>query len=235
MNTTSAVIITTTARVGVNAGEYRIDAQPARYEVALAIEGFRPQKVGIIDVYADSPEGSLNDFLTTVNGDYLMPDVMNQFTLLAQQAREAADQAQEIAKTPGPKGEKGDAGPQGPAGTKGDPGPAGAPGPQGPEGETGPQGPAGPQGPRGDTGAPGKDGSMSVPDYGDVGSLVFAEANGPVSYGDETEGGELTPTGYMGLAGQFMSQEGYSLTGRWVCLGYANDVAQNHTLFQRVR
>ncbi|HHQ8358764.1 TPA: prophage tail fiber N-terminal domain-containing protein, partial [Salmonella enterica subsp. diarizonae] len=92
VNTTSAVVMTTTARVGVTAGAYRIEAQPARYEVTLAVEDFRPQKVGIIDVYADSPDGSLNDFLTATKVEYLTPDVMNQFKLLAQQSREAADQ-----------------------------------------------------------------------------------------------------------------------------------------------
>lgn len=93
VNTTSAVIMTTTARVGATAGEYRIDTLPARYEVTLAVEDYRPQKVGIIDVYADSPDGSLNDFLTATKVEYLTPDVMNQFKLLAQQSREAADQA----------------------------------------------------------------------------------------------------------------------------------------------
>ncbi|ECG1305590.1 hypothetical protein DUQ81_09225, partial [Salmonella enterica subsp. diarizonae] len=93
VNTTSAVIMTTTARVGVTAGTYRIDALPARYEVTLAVEDFRPQKVGIIDVYTDSPDGSLNDFLTATKVEYLTPDVMNQFNLLAQHSREAADAA----------------------------------------------------------------------------------------------------------------------------------------------
>ncbi|MGG6041845.1 prophage tail fiber N-terminal domain-containing protein [Salmonella enterica] len=93
VNTTSAVIMTTTARVGATAGEYRIDALPARYEVTLAVEDYPPQKVGIIDVYADSPDGSLNDFLTTTKVEYLTPDIMKQFELLAQQSREAADQA----------------------------------------------------------------------------------------------------------------------------------------------
>ncbi|MGG6115049.1 prophage tail fiber N-terminal domain-containing protein [Salmonella enterica] len=93
VNTTSAVIMTTTARVGATAGEYRIDALPARYEVTLAVEDYPPQKVGIIDVYADSPDGSLNDFLTATKVEYLTPDVMSQFKLLAQQSREAADQA----------------------------------------------------------------------------------------------------------------------------------------------
>ncbi|HGA5460553.1 TPA: prophage tail fiber N-terminal domain-containing protein [Salmonella enterica subsp. diarizonae serovar 50:k:z35] len=93
VNTTSAVIMTTTARVGAIAGAYNIEALPARYEVTLAVEGYPPQKVGIIDVYADSPDGSLNDFLTATKVEYLTPDVMNQFKLLAQQSREAADRA----------------------------------------------------------------------------------------------------------------------------------------------
>lgn len=93
MNTTSAVIRSTTARVGANAGAYSIEAQPGRYEVTLAVEDYPPHKVGVIDVYADSPDGTLNDFLTAVKGDYLMPDVMKKFELLAQQARESADAA----------------------------------------------------------------------------------------------------------------------------------------------
>lgn len=93
VNTTSAVIMTTTARVGVTAGAYRIEALPARYEVTLAVEDFPPQKVGIIDVYADSPDGSLNDFMMAVKGDYLVPDVIRQFQLMVQQARESAESA----------------------------------------------------------------------------------------------------------------------------------------------
>ncbi|PUF28204.1 hypothetical protein DAX92_24685 [Salmonella enterica subsp. enterica] len=93
MNTTSAVIRNTTARVGANAGAYSIDAQPGRYEVTLAVEDYPPHKVGVIDVYADSPDGTLNDFLTATKAEYLTPDVMNQFKLLAQQSREAAEAA----------------------------------------------------------------------------------------------------------------------------------------------
>lgn len=93
LNTTSAIIRTTTARVGVTAGVYRIEAQPARYEVTLAVEDYPPQKVGAIDIYADSPDGTLNDFLTATKAEYLTPDVMNQFKLLAQQSREAAEAA----------------------------------------------------------------------------------------------------------------------------------------------
>ncbi|HAO0322015.1 TPA: hypothetical protein IGZ64_001809 [Escherichia coli] len=94
LNTTSNVVVTTTASVGTNAGRYRIEAQPARYEVTLAMEGWPPKKVGVIDVYADSPDGTLNDFLTVVNGDYLTPDALKQFEQMAQQVREAAERAE---------------------------------------------------------------------------------------------------------------------------------------------
>lgn len=93
LNTTSAVIITTTASVGTDAGKYRIEAQPGRYAVTLVITGWPPQTVGNIDVYADSRDGTLNDFLTTIKGEYLQPDALRQFELLAEQAREAAKQA----------------------------------------------------------------------------------------------------------------------------------------------
>ncbi|EEA8681394.1 hypothetical protein AH845_004708 [Salmonella enterica subsp. enterica] len=93
LNTTSAVIVTTTASVGTDAGKYRIEAQPGRYAVTLVITGWPPQTVGNIDVYADSRDGTLNDFLTTMKGEYLQPDALRQFELLAEQAREAAKQA----------------------------------------------------------------------------------------------------------------------------------------------
>ncbi|EDR8885193.1 phage tail protein, partial [Salmonella enterica] len=172
LNTTNAVIMTTTASVGASKGEYRIEAQPGRYEVTLSVETWPPRRVGTIDVYADSPDGTLNDFLTAVTGDYLMPDVMKQFEVLTEQAQQALKQAQDIAKTPGPKG---DPGPQGGPGPKGDPGPQGVPGPKGdpgPQGEPGPKGDPGPQGPQG---IPGKDGSGggTVPGFGEPGSYVL--------------------------------------------------------------
>ncbi|EME5116503.1 prophage tail fiber N-terminal domain-containing protein [Salmonella enterica] len=196
LNTTNAVIMTTTASVGASKGEYRIEAQPGRYEVTLSVETWPPRRVGTIDVYADSPDGTLNDFLTAVTGDYLMPDVMKQFEVLTEQAQQALKQAQDIAKTPGPKGDpgpqgepgqKGDPGPQGEPGQKGDPGPQGEPGQKGdpgPQGEPGQKGDPGPQGepgqkgdpgPQGPQGIPGKDGGGggTVPGFGEPGSYVL--------------------------------------------------------------
>ncbi|EIP6076964.1 prophage tail fiber N-terminal domain-containing protein [Salmonella enterica] len=97
LNTTNAVIMTTTASVGTNAGQYRIDALPGRYEVTLAVESWPPQKVGVINVYADSRDGSLNDFLTAVSGDYLMPDMMKRFEQLTRQAEASAGQVAQTA------------------------------------------------------------------------------------------------------------------------------------------
>ncbi|ELM6409633.1 prophage tail fiber N-terminal domain-containing protein [Salmonella enterica] len=184
LNTTNAVIMTTTASVGASKGEYRIEAQPGRYEVTLSVETWPPRRVGTIDVYADSPDGTLNDFLTAVTGDYLMPDVMKQFEVLTEQAQQALKQAQDIAKTPGPKGDpgpqgepgpKGDPGPQGEPGPKGDPGPQGEPGPKGDPGPQGVPGPKGDPGPQGPQGIPGKDGSGggTVPGFGEPGSYVL--------------------------------------------------------------
>ncbi|HGB5896129.1 TPA: prophage tail fiber N-terminal domain-containing protein [Salmonella enterica subsp. enterica serovar Kottbus] len=98
MNTTSAVIVTTTASIGTNAGQYHFEASPARYEVVLVISGRQPQKVGTIDVYADSGDGTLNDFLTKISGDYLTPDIMKRFEQLAQKAGDAAEQAGKAAE-----------------------------------------------------------------------------------------------------------------------------------------
>lgn len=228
LNTTSAVITTVTASVGTTVGQYHIEVLPARYDVTLDVTGYPPQKVGSIDVYADSPDGTLNDFLMATKSDYLMPDVMKQFSLMlqktedsAEQAQKALKQAQEIARMPGPKG---------------DPGQAGTTGPQGPEGDTGPQGPKGdmgdmgPQGPKGDAGPQG-----AIPAPGDVRSLVFARTYSAMSYGDETAGGNLKPAGYMGLINGFASQDDYSFAGIWKCLGYVTDVDFDYTLFQRVR
>ncbi len=234
LNTTNAVIMTTTASVGASKGEYRIEAQPGRYEVTLSVETWPPRRVGTIDVYADSPDGTLNDFLTAVTGDYLMPDVMKQFEVLTEQAQQALKQAQDIAKTPGPKGDpgpqgepgpKGDPGPQGEPGPKGDPGPQGVPGPKGdpgPKGEPGPKGDPGPQGPQG---IPGKDGSGggTVPGFGEPGSYVLgfvweSAADADFLTAGITDGHSISVIAGGGGPGGVEWSTDYNrrpLTGRW--------------------
>ncbi|EDW2057165.1 hypothetical protein S518_005147 [Salmonella enterica subsp. enterica] len=93
LNTTSAVIVTTTASVGTDAGKYRIEAQPGRYAVTLAISGFPPSMVGHIEVRPDSPDAALNDYLRDIKSEDLTSEAMKQFQELASQARESADKA----------------------------------------------------------------------------------------------------------------------------------------------
>lgn len=93
LNTTSAVIVTTTASVGTDAGKYRIEAQPGRYAVTLAIGGYRPSMVGHIEVRPDSPDAALNDYLRDIKSEDLTSEAMKQFQELASQARESADKA----------------------------------------------------------------------------------------------------------------------------------------------
>ncbi len=209
LNTTNAVIMTTTASVGASKGEYRIEAQPGRYEVTLSVETWPPRRVGTIDVYADSPDGTLNDFLTAVTGDYLMPDVMKQFEVLTEQAQQALKQAQDIAKTPGPKG---DPGPQGEPGPKGDPGPQGGPGPKG---DPGPQGPQG---------IPGKDGGGgTVPGFGEPGSYILgfvweSAADADFLTAGITDGHSISVIAGGGGPGGVEWSTDYNrrpLTGRW--------------------
>ncbi|EBK1958263.1 hypothetical protein LZ92_05765 [Salmonella enterica] len=93
LNTTSAVIVTTTASVGTDAGKYRIEAQPGRYAVTLAISGVPPSMVGHIEVRPDSPDAALNDYLRDIKSEDLTSEAMKQFQELASQARESADKA----------------------------------------------------------------------------------------------------------------------------------------------
>ncbi|EJJ7183638.1 prophage tail fiber N-terminal domain-containing protein [Salmonella enterica] len=93
LNTTSAVIVTTTASVGTDAGKYRIEAQPGRYAVTLAISGARPSMVGHIEVNPDSPDAALNDYLRDIKSEDLTSEAMKQFLELASQSRESADKA----------------------------------------------------------------------------------------------------------------------------------------------
>lgn len=93
LNTTSAVIVTTTASVGTDAGQYHIEAQPGRYAVTLAISGVPPSMVGHIEVRPDSPDAALNDYLRDIKSEDLTSEAMKQFQELASQARESADKA----------------------------------------------------------------------------------------------------------------------------------------------
>ena len=104
---------------------------------------------------------------------------------------------QNVALTPGPKGDKGEAGERGPIGPQGPQGLTGPQGLQGIQGQIGPKGETGERGPQGDTGPRGADGLQ-----------------GPIGpQGIQGERGEQGPIGQTGPAGPAGPQGPIGLTG----------------------
>lgn len=187
-------------------GEYEFTVTPGVYSVSLAQNGTNGYALGSVHIYDDSPDGTLNSFLSAKNTD-TRPEALRQFEALAQQTQDNASKAAQVledainASIKGEKGDTGEQGPQGipgpagPAGPKGDRGDAGLTGPKGDQGDTGPQGakgdtglqgipgptgPVGPKGDKGDTGGPGPKG-----DKGDQGDgITTVKTDGITLKGD---------------------------------------------------
>lgn len=170
---------------GLNQGNYSLELPAGVFRVLLKPAQSFERDLGEITVYSDSPDGSLDDFLTRRDVD-TRPEALKRFEALAQQAKADADKAAQVLEDainasikgekgdtgeqgppgiPGPKGDKGDTGPQGIPGPKGDAGPQGLKGDTGPKGDAGPQGDTGLTGPKGDKGDTGLQGEK-----GDTGS-----------------------------------------------------------------
>lgn len=98
---------------------------------------------------------------------------------------------QNIALTPGPKGDKGETGERGPIGPQGPQGLIGPQGLQGIQGQTGPKGDAGERGPQGDTGPIGPQGLQG--ERGQDGQRGERGEQGPI--------GQTGPQGPIGLTG----------------------------------
>ena len=101
---------------------------------------------------------------------------------------------QNIALTPGPKGDKGEVGERGPIGPQGPQGLTGPQGLQGIQGQIGPKGETGERGPQGDTGPRGADGLQ-----GPIGPQGLQGERG--QDGQRGERGEQGPIGETGPAG----------------------------------
>ncbi|ENF2069854.1 TPA: prophage tail fiber N-terminal domain-containing protein [Escherichia coli] len=77
-------------------GEYDFSVQPGVYSVRLTQSEQRLSEIGVIRVYEDSQDGSLNDFLGATDID-LRPEALKKFEELAQQAQQSAEKAGEHA------------------------------------------------------------------------------------------------------------------------------------------
>ncbi|EED8560321.1 TPA: prophage tail fiber N-terminal domain-containing protein [Salmonella enterica subsp. enterica serovar Agoueve] len=84
------------SHVTTQSGEYDFPVLPGVYSVRLTQSAQRLSEIGVIRVYEDSRDGSLNDFLGATDID-LRPEALKKFETLAQQAQQSAEKAGENA------------------------------------------------------------------------------------------------------------------------------------------
>lgn len=84
------------SHVTTQSGEYDFPVLPGVYSVRLTQSAQRLSEIGVIRVYEDSGDGSLNDFLGATDID-LRPEALKKFEELAQQAQQSAEKAGEHA------------------------------------------------------------------------------------------------------------------------------------------
>ncbi|EMY3403228.1 prophage tail fiber N-terminal domain-containing protein, partial [Escherichia coli] len=84
------------SHVTTQSGEYDFPVLPGVYSVRLTQSAQRLSEIGVIRVYEDSADGSLNDFLGATDID-LRPEALKKFEELAQQAQQSAEKAGEHA------------------------------------------------------------------------------------------------------------------------------------------
>ncbi|EMS0101039.1 prophage tail fiber N-terminal domain-containing protein [Escherichia coli] len=82
------------SHVTTQSGEYDFPVLPGVYSVRLTQSAQRLSEIGVIRVYEDSTDGSLNDFLGATDID-LRPEALKKFGELAQQAQQSAEAAAE--------------------------------------------------------------------------------------------------------------------------------------------
>ncbi|EBU7766775.1 phage tail protein [Salmonella enterica subsp. enterica serovar Rovaniemi] len=91
--TSASVITTTTAQQSTGMdGSYSFDVQPGVYVVTAS-----GAYLGVINACPDSPDGTLNDYLTNFSADELTPAALAEIQELVKEARDAAAAAQSSA------------------------------------------------------------------------------------------------------------------------------------------
>ncbi|EJV7178191.1 prophage tail fiber N-terminal domain-containing protein [Escherichia coli] len=88
------------SHVTTQSGEYDFPVLPGVYSVRLTQSAQRLSEIGVIRVYEDSTDGSLNDFLGATDID-LRPEALKKFGELAQQAQQSAEAATESERQAG--------------------------------------------------------------------------------------------------------------------------------------
>ncbi|OCG59803.1 hypothetical protein A9G41_12110 [Gilliamella sp. Nev5-1] len=97
--TTNKVLAQTQAFEVAENGSYTMNVLPCDYEVKLIINGFPPKKLGTIQVFSDSKDGTLNDFLLNPVESEITPAILQQVVNARNAAKKSADDAKKFAST----------------------------------------------------------------------------------------------------------------------------------------
>ena len=101
--TTSNVLTQTQAFTVTSDGRYSMNVSPCEYDVSLIINGFPKKRLGSINVYSDSRNGTLNDFLINPKESELTPEFIKQVIDARNEAKKSADEARGWASTIDPQ------------------------------------------------------------------------------------------------------------------------------------
>lgn len=92
--TTSKVLTQTQAFQVASNGNYTMNVLPCEYDVSLIINGFPKKRLGTIQVYSDSLDGTLNDFLLNPSESEITPLILQQVVDARNEAKQAATKAE---------------------------------------------------------------------------------------------------------------------------------------------
>lgn len=101
--TTNNVLTQTQAFTVTSDGKYSMNVSPCEYDVSLIINGFPKKRLGTINVYSNSANGTLNDFLINPKESELTPEFIRQVIDARNEAKKSADEARGWASTIDPQ------------------------------------------------------------------------------------------------------------------------------------
>ncbi|MBP1131286.1 hypothetical protein JOE25_002860 [Serratia sp. PL17] len=91
MKTSSTVLnLAKSQSVTDDTGLYSLNVEPGAYEVIISVYGAQPERVGTIEVYADSLPGSLNDFLRRPGESDITPEIVQTVDAMRADAAKSA-------------------------------------------------------------------------------------------------------------------------------------------------
>ncbi|AGQ32448.1 phage tail fiber protein [Serratia liquefaciens] len=91
LKTSSTVLnLAKSQSVSDDTGRYSLNVEPGVYEVIISVYGAQPERVGTIEVYADSLTGTLNDFLRRPGESDITPEIIQTVDAMRADAAKSA-------------------------------------------------------------------------------------------------------------------------------------------------